>query len=92
MGYYLIKGSLEEKGAFKVEELELGEVMGKLTVPTLLLTSPEDVTVSSEHSIALFDRCTHSRKKLAYIKGLHNEARDDNYLKEVRGFIEDLVR
>lgn len=65
--------------------------MGKLMVPALFLTSPDDVTVNSEHSLALFNRCAHNRKKLAYIRGLHNEARDDDYLQEVRLFIEEIL-
>jgi hypothetical protein len=71
--------------------LELEEVMGRLMVPTLFLTSPDDVTVNSDHSLSLFNRCMHSRKKLAYIKGLHNEARDGDYLKEVKSFIEAAI-
>jgi hypothetical protein len=69
----------------------LEEVMGRLMVPSLFLTSPDDVTVHSQHSLDLFNRCAHNRKKLAYIRGLHNEARDDDYLKEVRSFIEELI-
>lgn len=60
-------------------------------VPTLFLTSPDDSTVNSDHSLSLFNRCIHNRKKLAYIKGLHNEARDHDYLKEVKSFIEELI-
>jgi hypothetical protein len=91
MGYYLIRGSLEERGGFCIADLELEEVMGRLGVPALFLTSSEDDTVRSEHSVALFNRCSHDRKKLAYIRGLHNEARDEDCLREVRLFIEELL-
>jgi hypothetical protein len=57
----------------------------------LFFTSNEDITVHSHHSISLFDNCTHNKKKLAYIKGLHNESRDSNYLKEVRNFVEEVI-
>lgn len=61
--------------------------MERLNVPALFLTSPDDITVNSAHSLALFNKCSHSRKRLSYIKGLHNEARDDDYLKEIRIFV-----
>ena len=91
MGYIFIRGTLEEMGKFKVEELELEEIVRTLDVPMLFFTSNEDVTVHSHHSISLFDNCSHSKKKLAYIKGLHNESRDSNYLKDVRNFIEEVI-
>lgn len=90
-GYFIIKGTLEEKGGFKVDELELEQVVEKLDVPVLFLTSPDDVTVNSEHSQTLFTRYSHQMKKLAYIKGEHNQSRDDNYMKEVKHFIEELI-
>ncbi len=72
LGYYFIRGTLEEKGGFRIEELELEDVMGRLTVPALFLTSPDDTTVRSEHSVALYNRCVHDFKRLSYIRGLHN--------------------
>jgi alpha-beta hydrolase superfamily lysophospholipase len=65
--------------------------MGQLAVPALFLASHEDDTVRSEHSEALFNRCPHERKKLSYIRGLHNEARDDDCLREIRNFIEEVI-
>lgn len=91
MGYLFIRGTLEEMGKFKVEELELEEIVGNLEMPMLFFTSNEDVTVHSHHSLSLFDRCNHNKKKLTYIKGLHNESRDSNYLKEVKHFIEEVI-
>ena len=46
-GYFFVKGTLEEKGSFKVNDLELTDIVHNLNVPALFLTSKEDTTVKS---------------------------------------------
>lgn len=50
------------------------------------------MTVSCQHSESLFAKYNYHRKKLRYIKGLHNESRDADYLKEIKDFINEVVR
>ena len=83
IGLFFIRSTLEEKGQFKMEELELEDGVAYLDMPVLFLTSQEDDTVDCSHSQALYNRLRHPSKKLVYIKGLHNESRDHHYLKEV---------
>lgn len=71
-GYFIIKGTLEEKGKFKVDDLELETIIANFDIPALFLTSRTDTIVSSEHSKALYDVYNHPLKKIAYINGTHN--------------------
>ena len=92
IGLYFIRTTLEEKGDFKLEELELETAAQILDMPVLLLASTEDTTVDSSHSQALYGRFRHPSKKLVFIRGLHNESRDAHYMQEVMAFVEELVR
>ena len=67
-------------------------IVANLEIPVLFLTSPDDVTVSCDHSESLFNKYNHHKKKLRYIKGLHNESRDADYLQEIKDFIGEIVR
>jgi hypothetical protein len=57
----------------------------------LFLVSKDDTTIESSHSENLYYAYKYWNKKLVYFSGLHNESRDEEYLEEVIGYINDKV-
>lgn len=48
--------------------------------------------MTCDHSESLFAKYSYHKKRLRYIKGLHNESRDTDYLMEVKDFINEVSR
>lgn len=72
-GYFAIKNTLEKKGEFSIEELEMLDVVRSLhDLPALFLASQQDTTIAPIHSEELYSEHSCEEKKLHWINGLHN--------------------
>ena len=57
----------------------------------MFLVSKNYTTIDPSHSHTLFELYPFQEKRVAYFNGLHNESRDEIYLKNVVNFIKEKI-
>lgn len=76
--YHVIKGTLQSKGNFNIDDLEIIKSIRVVEgIPILFLVSKDDTTIEASHSENLYYSYRYWNKKLVYFNGLHNESRDE---------------
>ena len=87
-GMLLIKGSIEEKVRFNLEDLEMKEVARQLKTPVLILASKEDELINWHHSEQIYNEYLSKDKELLFIKGSHVSVREEEVTSKIITFMQ----
>ncbi|KAL4473489.1 hypothetical protein ABPG74_022353 [Tetrahymena malaccensis] len=86
----IINNSIQERAGFRLDQLDLTKIVGKIDIPAIFVTSAEDRLVKQEHPKKL-QSLYKGPSQIKMITGDHNEERNAIYKKQIADFFEEQI-
>ncbi|KAL4485077.1 hypothetical protein ABPG72_014597 [Tetrahymena utriculariae] len=86
----IVNNSIQERARFRLDQLDLTKIVGKIEIPAIFVTSAEDKLVKQEHPKKL-QSLYKGPSQIKMITGDHNEERNAIYKKQIADFFEEQI-
>ncbi|EAR92625.1 alpha/beta superfamily hydrolase (macronuclear) [Tetrahymena thermophila SB210] len=86
----IVNNSIQERAGFRLDQLDLTKIVGKIEIPAIFVTSAEDRLVKQEHPKKL-QSLYKGPSQIKMITGDHNEERNATYKKQIADFFEEQI-